>query len=130
MDKISSIIPATKRVTSVDLENSLPVRAGVPTFGRPQAVSSGDVFSRSNQAMQLQSEQAPAVRKEPNPSIVDKLINDFFMKNDRPVVNRRDDDEELIIPAQKKVSSEVVSSEVDAITKEALNEQPSVDIFA
>lgn len=34
MDKISGILPSNKRIESVDLKNSSPVRSGVPNFGQ------------------------------------------------------------------------------------------------
>lgn len=36
MEKISGILSSSPRVSSVDLKSSLPVRPGVPSFGRPQ----------------------------------------------------------------------------------------------
>ncbi len=40
MEKISGIVKASPRLTSVDLSEAPPVRPGTPGFGRPQAVSS------------------------------------------------------------------------------------------
>jgi hypothetical protein len=39
MDKISSIIPSSSRVTSVDMKDSSPIRSGVPAFGRSESVN-------------------------------------------------------------------------------------------
>lgn len=39
MDKISSILPSSARVTSVDMQDAHPVRPGTPSFGRPVGVS-------------------------------------------------------------------------------------------
>lgn len=35
MEKISRILPPSRRVTAVDVESSQPVRPGAPNFGRP-----------------------------------------------------------------------------------------------
>lgn len=40
MDKISSILPSSARVSSVDLREAAPVRPGAPGFGRPEGASS------------------------------------------------------------------------------------------
>lgn len=40
MDKISSILPSSARVSSVDMREAAPVRPGAPGFGRPEGASS------------------------------------------------------------------------------------------
>ena len=39
MEKISGILPASSRVTSVDLKSSGAVRSGTPNYGRPVGLS-------------------------------------------------------------------------------------------
>lgn len=40
MDKLSSILPSSSRITSVDLEEAPPTRPGSPTFGQKVGVNS------------------------------------------------------------------------------------------
>lgn len=40
MEKISGIVPSSARVTSVDLQSTGAARPGMPSFGRPQGISS------------------------------------------------------------------------------------------
>ncbi len=42
MEKISGILPSSQRIRSVDLEGHLPVRPGVPGFGRPLGMTSSE----------------------------------------------------------------------------------------
>tara|TARA_B100001248_G_C27398316_1_gene467542 strand:+ start:2354 stop:2692 length:339 start_codon:yes stop_codon:yes gene_type:complete len=84
MDKISGIIPANQRITTVDVQRSAPVRRGVPSFGRDvvtptnhralakttleEASRSYDQYSDSKQKMRIQSKMA------------DNMAKDFFME--------------------------------------------------
>lgn len=92
MEKISGILPASARITSVDLKNSGVARSGSPSFGRPQGSSSvvrkqQDVFQsaaeRHSEAMSLRHPSQMAA-KDPQVAIVEKISSDFFMK---PVVS-------------------------------------------
>ncbi len=40
MEKISGILKASNRVTSVDMKEAAPIRPGTPLFGRPEGTSS------------------------------------------------------------------------------------------
>ncbi len=42
MDKLSSVLPTSPRVKSVDLKNAKPVRPGAPLFGSPIGSTSKD----------------------------------------------------------------------------------------
>ena len=54
MDKISSIIPASHRVTQVDLDESPPVRRGVPGFGQRETPPSDrqDTFTKMSSSVE------------------------------------------------------------------------------
>jgi hypothetical protein len=41
VEKISSIIPSSARVASVDMREAAPVRPGAPGFGRPEGANAG-----------------------------------------------------------------------------------------
>lgn len=53
MDKLSSILPSSPRVKSVDLKNAQPARPGAPLFGRPQGSVSSDRMTLSPAAKDL-----------------------------------------------------------------------------
>lgn len=134
MDKISSIIPATKRVTSVDLQNAFPVRSGMPSFGRPQAPIGPDRFTRSQAAMALQLQQAqPTPMQEPPVTIVDKIIDDFFMRNNRPAAAAAEP-EEIFVVVPPKVdgrNAELVEvAQKDGMARAQALEPQSIDIMA
>jgi hypothetical protein len=46
MEKISRILPPSRRVTAVDVVSNQPVRPGAPEYGRPSRTSSLDVQDR------------------------------------------------------------------------------------
>jgi len=71
MEKISGILPATSRITSVDLKSGPAARSGGPSFGRPQGLSTVAQRQADIEARQL--------------AVVDQLANDFFVKTGRPV---------------------------------------------
>lgn len=63
MDKISSILPSSARITAVDMKEGGAVRPGVPAFGRAEGVSgrSGELRSRlgetASNAAEIQQKQ-------------------------------------------------------------------------
>lgn len=92
MEKISGILPASARITSVDMKNSGVARSGSPSFGRPQGVSTGAAIQsnisklgaeRHNEMMALRhpTQTGP---KDPNVDIVEQISRDFFLKPSAP----------------------------------------------
>lgn len=86
MDKISGIIPSSRRVNSVDLQNAAPVRPGTPTFGRPVGISTlaPELYSSTTAQKAIEAFDAElAPRKEPldpKADIVKTMTDNFFMK--------------------------------------------------
>lgn len=85
MEKISGIVPASRRVQGVNLKDSQPVRPGVPTFGRPVGVSTlaqggpttaEKAVAAHNELMARRSGDAH------KPAIITDMADQFFMKNE------------------------------------------------
>jgi hypothetical protein len=81
VDKISRILPPSRRVVSMDAENSQPVRPGAPDFGRPtQRLDIQDRVSLSSLANERPSD--PVTYRNPKDSsrakVVDTLAEKFF----------------------------------------------------
>ena len=95
MEKISGILPASARITSVDMKNSGVARSGSPSFGRPQGVSTGAAIQanisklgaeRHTEMMALRHPNQ-AGPKDPNVDIVEQIAKDFFLKPSVPTTN-------------------------------------------
>lgn len=82
MEKLSSILPASPRVQSVDLQEAAPVRPGAPTFGRPVGVSTvKDRFSVSQQAKDIAFKDTLASvnpKEAKGVKVVDDMTKKFF----------------------------------------------------
>ena len=123
MQKISGILGASARVTSVDMKDAPPVRPGMPGFGRPEGVSSlrqravaapptPDALSAAPQLFQdqmgIRSKEAQQAK------MAAEVSNSFFMKKreqveQAPAANEQMVDVVLAMPAQ------VPASQIDAI---------------
>ena len=111
MDKISGIIPSSRRVSSVDLQNAAPVRPGTPTFGRPIGISTlaPELIGTSTAQKALAEfdlQMAPKKSIDPKADIVENMSNQFFMKrtSEAPQAGVKDIDfkappAELILPS-------------------------------
>ena len=85
MEKISGILPANSRITSVDIKKGGTARSGTPNFGRDVGLSSpdrralaksigGDAMSRHQELMDARHNSEKQVK------IIERLNNDFFNK--------------------------------------------------
>lgn len=84
MDKISRILPPSRRVTATDVESSQPVRPGAPSYGRPtqQPLDVQDRVSLSSLA-NSRTPETSATYKNPSKDsarakVVDELAEKFF----------------------------------------------------
>lgn len=87
MNKISSILPSSSRVTAVDMQDAHPIRPGTPSFGRPVGVSHGrDHISRSSIDAQLMNESLSMRQRGDleKAKLVQDISAGFFMK--RPAI--------------------------------------------
>lgn len=110
MEKISGIIPSSRRVSSVDLQNANPVRPGTPTFGRPIGISTlaPEILSPSTAQKALAEfdvQMSPKRPIDPKADIVKNMTESFFMKrsSEAPQGGVKDVDfnppqQELILP--------------------------------
>ena len=88
MEKISSIIPGSSRVTSVDMKESSPVRAGTPGFGRAEAQAGRERESKDTvkAASEAQTEMHDWRAKDAKHAAIAKDMADkFFSKNNNHI---------------------------------------------
>ena len=84
MEKISSILPGSSRVTSVDMKESSPVRSGTPGFGRAEAQAGRERPSAEaiKQSTEAQNEMHDWRSKDVKHAAIAKEMSDkFFSKN-------------------------------------------------
>ena len=85
MDKISGILPSNARVTSVDLKDSSPVRAGTVGFGQAEASSAPrrQHHSPRMEAAALEPGEVakPMTKDEKQADLVRKMNERFFNTN-------------------------------------------------
>lgn len=95
MEKISSIVPRSRRVSATDLSAAAPVRPGVPGFGRPVGVSTvgeKDMRTTAQKAIAVQNKMNEDKRQAAvTPELVTDMTDRFFMKKtvaapERPVM--------------------------------------------
>ena len=101
MDKLSSILPASPRVTSVDTSDSPPARPGAPTLGKRAGITTiGDRFTLSQNAKELVAKDTMMGRNPKDAAqakMVEKINRDFFNTRVKPV--------EKEIPVSEEVSA-------------------------
>lgn len=85
MDKISSIVPRSRRVSSVDLAAAPAVRPGAPAYGRPIGVSTEGARATDTTAQKAVAEMNRLTDERKastqNADIVEQMANRFFLKN-------------------------------------------------
>ncbi len=80
MEKISSILPSNRRIKSVDLEDSHPIRPGVPTFGRRVGTSAvADRVSLSRNAP-IDALKDTLTYRNPKEAARAKMVNEISTK--------------------------------------------------
>lgn len=85
MEKISSVLPSSKRVAAVDMTEAPPVRPGTPTFGRAEGTSSirdrvtRSSLTKSNDLMGLQTYKSP--KELARTKIAEDIAGKFFGRN-------------------------------------------------
>lgn len=83
MEKISRILPPSRRVVATDVESSQPVRPGAPEFGRPtqRPLDIQDRLSLSSlAASRPTAEQAPITYKNTKEGARAKAVEDLAEK--------------------------------------------------
>ena len=84
MEKISRILPPSRRITAADVESNPPVRPGAPEFGRPSK-SSLDVQDRvslsslaNNRTPEPAATYKAPTKDSARAKVVDELAEKFF----------------------------------------------------
>jgi hypothetical protein len=84
MDKISSIVPRSRRVAAADMSAAPAVRPGMPSFGRPVGISTTGLKSEMTTAQKAMVEQQKISDKRQASSIEPQIVADmadrFFMQ--------------------------------------------------
>ena len=117
MEKISSILPSSARVTSVDMKESNPVRAGAPGFGRAEAQMNRERTSPDSikQATEAQLDMHDWRSKDlKHASIAKDMADKFFAKNKKDI-------DEVIPSSDERISSTV--SGLQKMASKELNEE-------
>lgn len=114
MDKISSILPSSPRVQTVDLSDAHPIRPGTPELGRPVGATSSqrtqDRVSVSSKAKELLNNDtilAKSVKEDRGPKIADDVTRKFFETRMQTI-------KEAQAPAQQSNTAEVQDLANDA----------------
>ncbi len=77
MEKLSSILPSSARVKSVDLDEAPPARPGAPAMGRKQGSNSiADRISLSKQAKEMAAQDTMMV-KNPREASRAKMVEEI-----------------------------------------------------
>lgn len=112
MEKISGIIPSSRRVNSVDMQNAAPVRPGTPTFGRPVGISTlaPELFSSTTAQKAIEAFDAEvAPRKQPldpKADIVKTMSDSFFLKRTTSAPSAGVQDMNVTAPQETKLPPE------------------------
>lgn len=84
MEKISSIVPRSKRVAGTDLASASAVRPGAPSYGRPIGASTSGIKDQMTTAQKAVAEQQRMqdARKASalTPDLVEDMTNRFFLQ--------------------------------------------------
>lgn len=80
MEKLSSILPGSPRVKSVDLKNAAPARPGAPLFGRPNGSVSSDRVSLSAEARDMAFQETLGAGRNPREMAQTQIAKDVTKK--------------------------------------------------
>jgi hypothetical protein len=121
MEKISGIIPASPRVSSVDLKEATAVRSGALSFGRPQAVAAGgknlptyDTTARTSARIQ-QDMMDWRSKESRQAAIATEMSNRFFMNNAKPAEPVVDVDQPSVVVSSIATASRPAGFKTDGV---------------
>lgn len=125
MEKLSSILPASPRVKSVDLKAAQPVRPGVPRFGRPEGLVSRDRLSLSPEAKEMAFKETLAARnprEAQSAKIAEEVTAKFFQNRlDRtPAAESAIDRVDVVLGAPVDPAAEGVAGPTAEVPASAL----------
>lgn len=104
MEKISGILPATSRVSTVDLQSSGPVRPGAPTYGRP--VGSASLSENKAAINHIKKDSLEDMKSK----AIEELNKDFFML--KPSIHKKIDEQVANLPSMDQLE---VKSPIDEL---------------
>lgn len=122
MEKISRILPPSRRVVATDTESSQPVRPGAPDFGRPmqKSLDVQDRLTLSSLAAARPTEQAPITYKNTKEGARARAVEDLAEKffNPRSVAKEGEgtQSEEVL----KRMEQNQAFSKIDAVKGEMI----------
>lgn len=111
MEKISSIVRGNPRVSSVDMQQVAPARAGAPSFGRPVAESTGftERPSTAQKAVAIHNQMIESKKALAGDRTVQAMADQFFMSR-----VRRPEEQAAVGAIAPKLPAEGVSAKEDA----------------
>ncbi len=114
MEKLSSILPSSPRIKSVDLDEAPPARPGAPKFGRKQGRNTiGDQVTMSAQARALSADSIKAA-KDPKEFARGKMVEDISRNFFETRLNKSQ-------PKSEEITEKIESSnELDPSREQAL----------
>ena len=80
MQKISGILPSSRRVATVDMKNSHPVRPGVPLFGRQRGISGPPAASIDRTRISELALKEMSPKDAADMRIISRVTDGFFMQ--------------------------------------------------
>ena len=122
MQKISSILPSSPRVLSVDMKESNPIRPGMPSFGRPEGVST--VRQRNDdlsfKASEAQGQMNDWRTKDTQKAAMAKEISDrFFQERTKESVQNKI--EAKPVESEEQIAEAPIAEGEEAVVVETLN---------
>jgi hypothetical protein len=134
MDKISGIVPSSRRVSSVNLKDSPPVRPGMPSFGRPQGISTLADENKPTTAERAIAKQKELFDKRADRSAqaVQDMADKFFMQKKQEAGPVDDFDLNVGWQTPKKSKDAMSSLDLPAVdmTKEMQTETSAAPLKA
>ena len=124
MDKISRILPPSRRVVATDVESSQPVRPGAPEFGRPtkRPLDVEDRINLSSLAASRPLDTAPATYKNIKEGARAKAVEDLAEKFFNPKTVAKEGEgvqsEEILSRMEESKAFTKVPEKVDPIAKD------------
>ncbi|MCH2534587.1 MAG: hypothetical protein MK008_09120 [Bdellovibrionales bacterium] len=111
MEKISGILPATSRVSTVDLQSSGSVRPGAPSYGRP--VGSASLTENKSAISHIKKDSLEEMKSK----AIEELNSDFFML--KPSIHKKIDEQVQNLPSIDQLE---VKSPIDELEQRWENE--------
>lgn len=132
MEKLSSILPSSSRVASVDLDEAPPARPGAPAFGRKVGRNTvSDRVTLSKQAKEMAA-QDTLMGKNPKEvarsKMVDEVNKKFFETRLKPIEKESPRTEEIAEQVFEAPEVEMAAEEAISAYEPKVQKSPRLSI--